>query len=622
MPRLKCGSCDGGKGKGKLLKCLHGLCVACLQQRVTCKGFLLCPACHEETPPPKYASNGVQSLPDVFLDGGTNSSSEDLSGSAKSETVSCEECMEEKPAVSRCSDCSLNFCGTHAAAHTTSRRYHKHDLQDLNDVMSATTPSLLSSSRQPDQYCFIHPSNMMMSYCTQCKDLLCEICESQHNKSHKQFILTIAEAATNIKDRLKIRFDFGVDDKVNKLEPFKHNVSSAIQDLHDQTERVSKDVTDYFNNLVQQVKDREQQLLNDLDNLRNRKLLPLEEQMKRIHLSMTSFDTATELLKSDYSNAGFLEVAQWLEEAADRNDKTLRGNAEPCVEANLKFTPDYQDNVVSLLRKNGRVANATLDVKTSSMTTFTPLPLMSEMKVEIAANDDKGQPISERLAAKAQLRVTVRTPDKQTTEIEPTSRSPANKTLVAKYQPLQIGTHTVMATADDEHLRGSPAEVLVAGLDSFNPEASHRDLTLSNYNTSVSARSGCIGNYRCVLGRNVYSEGQHHIVLRLEGANTSDVFIGMTTAVNPSFTSRTHPGLFAWQGYDHNCFRSDTKQRANLGQPWQGGDTIDLWLNCEQRSLTGRHQPSGMRHTIDNITEGGLRLFVSIYYPTASIHIQ
>ena len=384
---------------------------ACLH--VTYQGSLLCSVCSEKTPPPKYASKGVQSLPDVFLDGGTNSSSDDLSGSAKSETVSCDECMEEIPALFRCSVCSLNFCDTHSAGHPQSRTGYKHEIEDLNDVMSATTPSSLSSSRQPDQYCFMHPSNMMTSYCTQCSDLLCELCESQHNTSHKQSILTIAEAATNIKDRLEIRFDFGVDDNVNKLEPFKDNVSSAIQDLHDQTERVSKDVTDYFDKLVQKGKDREQHLLNDLDNLRNRKLLPLEEQKKRIQLSMTSSETAFDLLQSDSSDAGFLNVAQWLEEAADRKDDVLRDDAELCVAFNFKFIPDYQDDVVSFLEKNGQVADVTLDVRKSTITTFPHCPLVSEMKVEIAANDENGQPVSENLATKAQLRVSVQMPDKR-----------------------------------------------------------------------------------------------------------------------------------------------------------------------------------------------------------------
>ena len=624
MVSLKCASCKGGKGKGKLLKCLHGLCVACLKQCMAFKGSLMCPTCSQNTPPPKYAWKGVQSLPDVFLDAGINSGSEDLSGSVKSETVSCDECMEEIPAVFRCTVCSLNFCDTHATAHSTSRLYHAHDLQDLNDVMSATSPLSLSSTRQSDQYCLIHPSKMMTSYCTQCKDLLCELCESQHNPSHKQSILTIAEAATNIRDRLKIRFDLGVESKMNKLEPCLDNVSSAIQDLHDQTERVSKDVTDYFDNVVQKVKDREKQLLDDLDNLRNHKLLPLEEQKNRISLSMTSSDTAVELIQADVPDTMFLMMSEWLAAAANRKDQVLHDDVEPCVAVDFKFTPDYRDDITGFLTKTGRVADVALNVKHSLVTTLYSISLSSEMKVEIAANDDEGEPVSEKLAAKAQLRVAVVTPDNQATVIKPPSSSAANKSLMATYQPRAIGSHTVMATVHDEHLLGSPVEVRVADLDSFDPAHCHAELTLSDYNTRVTPSTGISSNYRCVLGKKIYLRGQHHIAIGVEltpGTYPEHCAIGVTSAIDPPMSSKSHTGFYGWEGHNGSGYWSGQRMDANLGQTWQNGDVIDLWLNCEGKSLTGFHRRSGKTHSFGNLPPGAQRLFVTGYHESISFHI-
>ena len=623
MVKLKCASCKGGKGKGKLLKCLHGLCVACLQQCVTFKGSLRCPACLEKTPPPKQA--GLRNLPDVVL-AGTDLDSADTGATCEApEIASCDECMDEKPAVHRCSVCSLNFCDTHATVHSTSRLYHEHDLQDLNDIMSATSPLSLSSTRQSDQYCLIHPSKMMTSYCTQCKDLLCELCESQHNPSHKQSILTIAEAATNIRDHLTIRFDLGVDSKMNKLEPCLDNVSSAIQDLHDQTERVSKDVTDYFDNVVQKVKDREKQLLDDLDNLRNRKLLPLEEQKNRISLSMTSSDTAVELIQADVSETSFLMMSEWLAAAADRKDQVLYDDIEPCVAVDFKFTPDYQDDVTGFLTKTGRVADVTLNVKHSLVTTLYSISLSSEMKVEIAANDDEGEPVSEQLAAKAQLRVAVVTPDNQATVIKPPSSSAANKSLMATYQPRSIGSHTVMATVHDEHLLGSPVEVRVADLDSFDPAHCHAELTLSDYNTRVTPSTGISSNYHCVLGKKIYLQGQHHIAIGVElgtGTYAANCAIGMTSAVDPPMSCQYHPGCFGWDGYNAYGFCSGKSFSVDLGQRWQNGDVIDLWLNCEGKSLAGFHRRSGKANSIDNLPPGPLRLFVTSYYEGTSFHIK
>ena len=210
----------------------------------------------------------------------------------------------------------------------------------------------------------------------------------------------------------------------------------------------------------------------------------------------------------------------------------------------------------------------------------------------------------------------------------------ARKSLLATYQPFSIGSHIIMATVNDDHLCCSPIKVQVADVDVFDPANCHESLTLSNYNTSPAVRYYSHWHeeeVRSVLGSRVYSQGQHHICIRINGSLVHNALIGVTDALDPlPLSSRTprsrspfyHPIVPSGSHY----FSGKEECHINLGQPWQYGDVIDLWLNCKQRSPIGQHQCSGKIHAINGIAKGNLWLFVSCSHPNedneCSFHIQ
>ena len=79
MQNPKCASCSLDKNRGKLLKCMHSVCVPCLPKQITFGNALICPTCSEITPPPPGGVTHLQALPDSVLNFKTLSASCDVS---------------------------------------------------------------------------------------------------------------------------------------------------------------------------------------------------------------------------------------------------------------------------------------------------------------------------------------------------------------------------------------------------------------------------------------------------------------------------------------------------------------------------------------------------------------
>eukprot|EP00117_Sycon_ciliatum_P039576 scpid106593/ scgid3141/ len=131
MSRPECGSCSSSSKHGKLLKCLHSLCVECLEKYISGKGSVGCPECGTVTPPPQGGVPLLQHLPD------SNVSSKGNEGEAVQKTF-CDECVDDTAAVAVCLDCGDNFCTDHARVHPTSRRSYKHKVAALGETAGYT----------------------------------------------------------------------------------------------------------------------------------------------------------------------------------------------------------------------------------------------------------------------------------------------------------------------------------------------------------------------------------------------------------------------------------------------------------------------------------------------------
>ena len=292
MPNPKCASCSLDRNRGKLLKCMHSVCVPCLPKQITFGNALICPSCSEITPPPPVGLTQLQALPDSVLDFETLSASCDVYRTDVA--LGCDDCVEDRRAVSTCLECKMNYCQTHAEAHPLSRATYQHKLEILSAIGSAD-PII---KEQAGEKCRLHPTEEIRSFCSHCSQLLCQRCESIHPSEHNLGILPVSEAASQAKLALTARLVTGDDGDRSSLDEAFDGVVDAIHDLHTQTEAVSAEINQYFDGLVVVIRKRENTVLGDLDQLRTNKLLPLEAQRSRLANTINASSTAKSYLTS------------------------------------------------------------------------------------------------------------------------------------------------------------------------------------------------------------------------------------------------------------------------------------------------------------------------------------
>ena len=247
----------------------------------------------------------------------------------------------------------MNYCQTHAESHPLSRATYQHKLEILGSIGSAD----LIIREQAGEKCPLHSTKEVRSFCSHCPQLLCQLCEIVHPSEHNQGILPVSEAASQAKLALTARLVTGDDgDRSGPDEAF-DGVVDAIQDLHTQTEAVSAEVNEYFDGLVAVIRKRENAVLGDLDQLRTKKLLPLEAQRSCLANTINASSTAKSYLTSRQSDANLLKMRPWLEEVADREGKLLEEDGAACASAKLVFTLNISVDMVEVVRQFGDVAD-------------------------------------------------------------------------------------------------------------------------------------------------------------------------------------------------------------------------------------------------------------------------
>ena len=348
---------------------MHSVCVLCLPKQITFGNALICPSCSEITPPPPGGFTHLQILPDSVLE------CELLSGGGRSHqtdiTPCCDDCVESEKAVSTCVECKMNYCHDHAVGHPKSRATYRHTLVRFDPSVSAD-----QVKKSVREYCPLHPTQQLSSFCSCCSQLLCQQCQIIHPLEHKQHILLVSDAASQAKLALNGRLGGVTEGDRSSLDKAFDRVVDAIQDLHNQTEAVSADVTEYFDGLVKVIRKRENEVLNDLDQLRTKKLLPLEAQRSRLGDTISASSTATSYLNSRQSHTNFLKMYSWLEEVADKEARRLQDDGARCASAKLVFTPNTNVDMVDVVREFGNVA----DVVVPSSQTFrlSPTPVSAD----------------------------------------------------------------------------------------------------------------------------------------------------------------------------------------------------------------------------------------------------
>ena len=311
---MKCYLCGDTRRKKKVLKCLHTLCLKCVQHQISFNGEVVCAACTKPTAP-RTGVEVTKFLPDCYVDREDSVSQSTASKHVESRVAEeklCDECVEDTPATSKCADCNAVLCDAHATPHPRSRASYKHRIQDLNSQSAVSTGS---AEDQRAQSCLVHTNKVVEWFCTQCNELLCELCDYAHTSDHKQCLLPIAEAT--VKAKAAIRAKLGEDACATPaaLEEKLDTITAAVDTLQSEVLNTSDKVSQYFQSIREAVSEREKEVLAQIDHNQTMRMLPLDKQRRLIETIRCVSMAVSAFLEADQPAGNFLRMSAWLEEA-------------------------------------------------------------------------------------------------------------------------------------------------------------------------------------------------------------------------------------------------------------------------------------------------------------------
>ena len=162
---------------GKLLTCLHAVCVACLQDCVCSDGWIVCAVCPVRTLCSHRGIDLGKQLPDarpLLYPHSDFGKTEDGNHSQPAEgrdakTTLCVVCLdndEEMEGNYCCGHCDRGpLCQSHAEKHTKKRSCHDHQIHRVFE-------------QYPDEnsQCLYHPRYYVISFCQTCRRCICSKC--------------------------------------------------------------------------------------------------------------------------------------------------------------------------------------------------------------------------------------------------------------------------------------------------------------------------------------------------------------------------------------------------------------------------------------------------------------
>eukprot|EP00117_Sycon_ciliatum_P013537 scpid37697/ scgid14164/ len=133
------------------------------------------------------------------------------------------------------------------------------------------------------------------------------------------------------------------------------NVQTNIQKLNDQTELASAKVTEFSKLLTEAVVKRENELLAELDDMRSKKMLALEEQQNRLQECVLQEKSAANIVKSFTDDVDLLRIWTWVDESLNKAMRTAEEDKVPCVSSGLVFASTDITQLLNDIGKSGTV---------------------------------------------------------------------------------------------------------------------------------------------------------------------------------------------------------------------------------------------------------------------------
>ena len=307
---LRCVSCNVFKpANGKLLHCLHVICLECLKGSICHPGCVKCMLCNYLTAPRQIAVDLAKQLvnccPSVYAPESTDdegtANPNGLSGATS--RLNCLFCIDvQRSAKYTCQECRNEpLCDIHGKRHA---QFTGHSL-DLRDVASVGISAELALSRA----CQLHPKNDVTRYCNTCNHSVCERCTASGHQNHSVEKLSSAAKTQRAliakmllgrsrKAQFAVVGPKSAAASISARTPIAtkmYNITQDIDDVTAQAERASQVVTETSDKIGKVVEKKEKEILSEIDEKSWSLLQPMQASQQHLRALMQQESIAARL---------------------------------------------------------------------------------------------------------------------------------------------------------------------------------------------------------------------------------------------------------------------------------------------------------------------------------------
>ena len=608
---------------GKVLACLHLICLGCLNESKDRSGCVLCSQCGQKSSPRVRGSDLSDQLASsqrlLYTSEENAVLASNSSPESSTEKQVCEVCAEVhdeedryvvRAATHECVDCEPNriFCDKHGEKHPRGKRFTGHSVRKLGEHGSR------SSARKPQSMnCVIHQLNDVITFCQTCQHGVCAQClasgHDQHtfktlsavamekraslSKSLKSLANNASQQTSDSSDRLPVS-----DQITTPFQTLKERIAKEVEAIREEAKTSSEEVARYYDDLIASLKEKRQLQLEAIDSLAWKQLEPYENRQRRLQDLEESYGTTTQLCQiltgnsKDVTEAVVIELAEHVEKKIQELSNDLQRDTQPAV-LRAKIMVDYEslaatkEKMLSLVRV---YEISVVDIEKCSVIMPDDVIAGADNIIAIDLFDHTKRPIPASITA-ANVTATVVSPSGKRDVIvvaRDTDISLTQIRMSLSVKPDEIGQHSLQVqssgrTKTVNFSACDPGPVLRC-----DPHKCSSVITLSNDNRTA-RHTGQRAGHGTVTTAVGYTRGRHEWNVRFTRpyVGRSKLSAGVTALPSNGdyngtvryFDNHRCYGWLSNGNVDHSTGAGDRCEQL------QYGDTATFVLDCDQKSL-------------------------------------
>ena len=279
-----------------LLRCAHTFCKDCVTVFVeTSNGDnFICPIC--ETAIPLSGEDEELFCPNFVI----------LQNMEKDNAIDdlvCSACDEDGPAEYGCEDCLDLLCEECKDAHGVVKFTKDHRIKAISSYKD------ISKFNRKRYFCTEHTNEQLLLHCVPCQQSICKQCSLHNHYGDKHQCIPINEAANTCRENMQ-RKSYDIKSWTPALNIALMDVKRVKKLLSIQVDTVRHEITASIKRLINVLKQKENSLQNDVDQVYREKQTKLNAQKQKLTIELEQFEATTRILKQLGDHENGVEMLQ------------------------------------------------------------------------------------------------------------------------------------------------------------------------------------------------------------------------------------------------------------------------------------------------------------------------